>query len=109
MHWPDGACYGRAGDCVRLIGIKVRASGANPPAPYDGCTCCHQNPSLRITWTTTGPAIQRRAGKPGNRARRGLSHLRSLSAKPDDSDPLTQRASLLEKVVAVILFDAPQP
>ena len=66
MHWPDGACNGRAGDCVRLIGIKVRASGANPPAPYDGCTCCHQNPSLCITWTTTGPTL--RQIMPVNRA-----------------------------------------
>ena len=33
----------------------------------------------------------------------------SAVGKPDDSDPLTRRASFLEKVDVVILFDAPQP
>ena len=68
-----------------------------PPGAYtDSRTLSRQ--------TTTGPAIQRRADEPGNRARRGLSHLRSLSGKPDDSDPLTRRASFLEKVDVIILF-----
>ena len=57
----------------------------------------------------TGPAIQRRVGEPGSRARRGLSHLRSLSGKPDESDLLTRQASFLEKVDVIILFDARQP
>jgi hypothetical protein len=48
-------------------------------------------------------ALANNASEPGNRARRGLSHLRSLSGNPDDSDPLTRRASFLEKVDIVIV------
>src|SRR4051794_30436163 len=77
---------------------------AHPPAPHDRFVHRRRNPTLCVRWTMTGPAIQRRAGEPSSRARRGLTHLRSLIGKPDDSDPLTRRASFLEKVATLFFL-----
>ena len=48
MHWPDGDRDGRAGDYARLIGVEVRASGADPPAPHDRFGRRRRNPPLCV-------------------------------------------------------------
>ncbi len=48
MHWPNGDRDGRTGDYARLIGVEVRASGADPPAPHDRVGRRHRNLPLYV-------------------------------------------------------------
>ena len=92
--------------------LSDRNTRGPPPgetAEYVTTWCVHRFAPPQQTDDDRADAPTNSAGEPGGRARRGLSHLRSLSGKPDDSDPLTRRASFLEKVDVVILFDAPRP